>query len=60
MVGVPEKPAVIFIFIVTGVINIYVQNMTGKIVCQLEPLIVSCQYILAQEAIDRVVLIVVM
>src|SRR5690554_864078 len=59
MIGVPEQAIIVFRTVFLSMIDVYICNMTGQIIHQLEPAPVSGQRELSCEAVYGVVLIVV-
>src|SRR5690554_2618504 len=60
MIGMPKQPVVVFRPIFLGVVDINIGNVPGQIVHQFKPSPVSGQGELAGEAVNGVVLVVVM
>src|SRR5690554_4642292 len=60
MIGMPEPAVVVFRSVFLSMIDVYVCNMAGQIIHQLEPAPVAGQRELSCEAVYAIILVVVM
>jgi len=60
VIGMPEQTLVVFCSIIIRLVPVNINDMSGQIICQLKPSMITTFQVLANEAVNGIVLIVVM